>query len=150
MHLTHTVTMIALLLPALTIFASSPAKTEPSSRSTAASEVTGVGLTLAQDTEHDRILIAGVPKGTPAYKANIRPGDILFAVNGNSVNARSFADVAKQIRGPVGTVVTVTIGHGKERRDVKLTRVKITVPRGDGVCTKKENFQIPLGDDAPN
>ena len=61
--------------------------------------------------------------GTPADKAGIKAGDYITAVNGDSVLGLSVNDAVKQMRGPAGETVTLTIAREKaDPFDVKLVR----------------------------
>src|SRR2546430_4473887 len=45
--------------------------------------------------------------GTPAYKAGIRPGDVIVRIDNKSVEGRSTPEVADLLRGAKGTVVKI-------------------------------------------
>ena len=47
--------------------------------------------------------------GTPAYKAGIRPGDLLMEVNDKRVDDLNTTEVADMLKGPKGTKVQVTV-----------------------------------------
>jgi len=49
--------------------------------------------------------------GSPAYKAGIRPGDVILEVDGKSTEGLNTNQVADMLKGPKGTVVRVTIGR---------------------------------------
>lgn len=66
---------------------------------------------------------------TPAYKAGIQAGDLITRIEGESTEKLQIDEVVGKLRGPAGTVVTVTV----QRRagltfDVPLTRAIILVP----------------------
>ena len=75
------------------------------------------------------IIIAPIP-GTPAEKAGIKPGDIIIAVDGTSVQDMSADQVVLLIRGPSGTSVKVTVLHEGATQPVTLeiVRADINVP----------------------
>jgi carboxyl-terminal processing protease len=88
----------------------------------------GVGLTV---TEVNRGLrVATVIPHTPAQDAGIHPGDLIVAVDGQSIAGES-ADVSTaRIKGRPGTSVelrVVSAGGGKPR-DVHLERASVAVP----------------------
>ena len=60
-------------------------------------------------------------EGTPAYKAGIRPGDVILAVDGKSTENMDSAAVASMLKGPRGTHVTVTMAR---EGSVEATRVR--------------------------
>jgi carboxyl-terminal processing protease len=72
---------------------------------------------------------------TPAYRAGIQAGDLIIKVEGESTDGLILDEVVDKLRGPVGSVVTVTIQRGVPSPgaaslsfDVPLNRAKIQVP----------------------
>ena len=57
--------------------------------------------------------------GSPAYKAGLKPGDILVEINGKSTDGMDSAKVADLLKGPRGTPATVKIS--REGADGLLT-----------------------------
>src|SRR3990172_2034422 len=61
--------------------------------------------------------------GSPAEKAGIRPGDVVIAVDGTSVDGLTAAGARDIIRGPKGTTVTLTIARDDGAPfDLSITR----------------------------
>jgi carboxyl-terminal processing protease len=61
--------------------------------------------------------------GTPASRAGIKSADFLTAIDGKSIVGLPLNDAVKQMRGAVGTSLTVTVvREGVEPFDVSLTR----------------------------
>lgn len=72
----------------------------------------GVGMKVG--ARNNKTLVMEIFTGAPAYKAGIRPGDILTAVGDKSTEGLTTSDVADLLKGPRGTVVKVTVvrqGH---------------------------------------
>ena len=89
----------------------------------------GIGAELGTNAQNN-ILINSTLAGTPAEKAGLKAGDEVLDINGSSTAAMSIDDAVNVIRGPVGSVVTLTImrmGFTKPQ-DFKITRATITVP----------------------
>lgn len=94
-------------------------------RSTIAGHFQGIGAELGQK-DGNPVIVAPLD-GSPAEKAGLRPGDILVAVDGQSVAGMSLDQVVRMVRGPEGTDVKLTIireGQGS-RIEVVITRARI-------------------------
>src|SRR5438876_8465821 len=74
----------------------------------------GVGMTVA---ERNRKTIVIAPfTGSPAYKAGIRPGDVIMTVNDKSTDNLNTTEVADLLKGPRGTQVQILIAReGSEK-----------------------------------
>jgi carboxyl-terminal processing protease len=97
-------------------------------------EFGGVGIEIT--VRDNWITVVSPIDDTPAYRAGIRSGDRIVAVDGVGTQGMSLSDVVDKIRGPVGTVVTLTIQRPEmkdgqvvwgEPFDVKLVRAKVVV-----------------------
>jgi carboxyl-terminal processing protease len=81
------------------------------------------GLGIEITSEDGVIKVISPMDGTPADKAGIKAGDYITSVNGDSVLGLSVNDAVKQMRGPAGETVTLTIAREKtDPFDVKLVR----------------------------
>jgi membrane-associated protease RseP (regulator of RpoE activity) len=72
----------------------------------------GVGMHVAP--RDNKTVVVDIFAGAPAYKAGIRPGDIIAAVGDKPTEGLTTSDVAELLKGPRGTVVKVTVvrqGH---------------------------------------
>ena len=60
---------------------------------------------------------------TPASRAGLKSGDLLTAIDGEQIVGRSLNDAVKEMRGPAGTDITITVlREGEDPFDVTLTR----------------------------
>lgn len=89
----------------------------------------GIGAYIDTNVK-DRLRILRPMFGGPAWNAEIQGGDDITAVNGESTLGRPNEEIIKQIKGPPGTEVILTIYREgwAEPRDVKVIRAKIVVP----------------------
>ena len=73
-----------------------------------------------------RLVVIAPLAGTPAEAAGIQAGDIVLAVDGESVDGTTMNDQITEIRGEPGTDVTLTIQReGDEPFDLTITRAEI-------------------------
>jgi len=81
------------------------------------------GLGIEITSEDGVVKVISPMDGTPAARAGVQAGDYITAVNGESVLGMPVAEAVKQMRGPVGEIVTLTIAREKsDPFDVKLVR----------------------------
>ena len=89
-------------------------------------EYEGIGAWV--DTSGDYVEIISPMKGSPADEAGLKPNDLVIAINGEDMTGIPGDLVLKQILGPAGTDVTLTIQREEETFDVTITRQHIVVP----------------------
>lgn len=89
-------------------------------------KLTGIGIQIGLDKSQRLIVIAPI-EGTPAYKAGLMPSDEITEINGSSTKGISVEDAATQIKGPVGTQVTLTVLRGKDTFKRTITRAEIPI-----------------------
>jgi len=81
------------------------------------------GLGIEITSEDGVVKVISPMDGTPAFRAGIKAGDYITAVNNQSVLGLSVSDAVKQMRGKPGEAVTLTIARPKtDPFDVKLVR----------------------------
>ncbi len=98
-------------------------------REDAQGAVEGIGA-FVQPTEEGFFEIVRPIPGQPAEIAGLLPGDLVIAVDGESVEDVSFDEVIMMVRGPQGTEVTLTIAREGELEPLEftITRVRYEVP----------------------
>lgn len=90
-------------------------------------EYVGIGVYVANNTENNTILVAGVMKGSPALEAGMQAGDIIAKVDGVSYTGEQLSDATKVLKGQEGTTVKVTIIREEKEIELTVTRKKIIV-----------------------
>jgi carboxyl-terminal processing protease len=90
-------------------------------------EFEGVGLSVEEGRRGLRVLT--VFDGSPAKRAGISPGDVVTAVNGDSLRGSNVEEATTRIKGPAGTTVKLTVVTGKQKpRELELRRARVDVP----------------------
>jgi carboxyl-terminal processing protease len=87
----------------------------------------GVGMTI--QPQNNKIVVVAPFEGTPSYKAGIRPGDVILAVDGKSTDNMDSAAVATLLKGPRGTHVTVTLGREGSPKPLVFDLIRDEIPR---------------------
>lgn len=86
------------------------------------------GLGIQVGSEEGAVKIIAPMDGTPAARAHLQAGDYITAIDGQSIIGLSQTEAVKQMRGPVGTSIALTIVRSKQDPFVvKLTREVIAV-----------------------
>lgn len=92
----------------------------------------GVGMHIQMVFPSNKVVVVSPIEGSPAYKAGIKPGDIISGVDGKPTDGMDTTAVASMLKGPRGTKVSVTMtreGAGKLTFD--LVRDEIPQPSVD-------------------
>ncbi len=87
----------------------------------------GVGMQVAPLEGHTVVVAPFV--GSPAYKAGLRPSDVILKVNEKSCEGLTTAEVADLLKGPKGTVVKITIGRQGWKDPLEFTVTRDEIPR---------------------
>jgi carboxyl-terminal processing protease len=69
----------------------------------------GVGMTVIP--RGDRTVVMSPYEGTPAYKAGIRPGDVIIKIDNKPAQGLTTTEVADLLRGNRGTEVKITVSR---------------------------------------
>jgi carboxyl-terminal processing protease len=67
--------------------------------------------------------------GSPAYKAGIRPGDVILEVDDKSTEGMNTNEVADLLKGPKGTPVQVKIGRQGNTEPLVFNIIRDEIPR---------------------
>jgi carboxyl-terminal processing protease len=87
----------------------------------------GVGMTVQPRDNQTVVLYPFV--GSPAYKAGIRPGDIILQVNDKPCEGLTTTEVADMLKGPKGTTVHISLGREGWDKPILVTVVRDEIPR---------------------
>lgn len=100
---------------------------------TTSGEFGGVGMYISKDTAGEDateyILVQSPIEDTPAFRAGVRAGDLITAVDGESTIEMSTDEAVEAIRGPAGSTVTISILRGERSRiELEIERAIVEVP----------------------
>ena len=87
----------------------------------------GVGMTVGP--RNNKVIVIAPFVGTPAYRAGIRPGDIIAAIDGKPTDNMSTSDVADLLKGPRGTTVRITMLREGADHPLEFSVVRDEIPR---------------------
>ncbi|MBU3889974.1 S41 family peptidase [Methylosinus sp. KRF6] len=99
----------------------------------------GLGIEVTQ--EDGLVKVVTPIDDTPASKAGIMSGDLIFAIDDDNVQGLTLNQAVDKMRGQINTSVKLTILRGKDREkiEVKLTRAEIHIK---SVRSHKEDDDI--------
>ena len=72
-------------------------------------ELMGVGIQISVDEVTNEIVVVSPIEGSPAFRAGIKPKDIIKSIDGNPIEGFSIDRTVKLIRGKKGTKVELGI-----------------------------------------
>lgn len=89
---------------------------------TTSGEFYGIGIEIT--IENNQLTVVTPVEDTPAYKAGLKAGDSILAIDGKATLEMTLQEAVSKIRGAKGTEVTLTILHkeSKEPLDVRIKR----------------------------
>jgi len=87
----------------------------------------GVGMQVGP--RNNKVIVIAPFAGAPAYRAGIRPGDVIVAVDGKPTDNLTTSDVAEMLKGPKGTTVRVAIVREGNDKPIEFTIVRDEIPR---------------------
>ena len=87
-------------------------------------QYSGVGAVLSQDAETKIVTMIHIYKNSPAERAGLKDGDIVYKVEGEEIIGLTLEEVALRLRGPVDTDVEVTVYRGVPVEEVTVTATR--------------------------
>ena len=89
----------------------------------------GIGMLIGPQPRTGKPMVIHPFGGTPAYKAGIRPGDLLMEVNDKRVDDLNTTEVADMLKGPKGTKVQVTVRREGTAKPIMFNLIRDEIPR---------------------
>lgn len=90
-------------------------------------EFSGIGVVMSQDQKSGLVTMVQIYKESPAAKAGLKKGDILFQVDGKDVSGKKLDEIVTEIKGEKGTEVKLTVLRGEEREKVTTSVIRDTI-----------------------
>lgn len=90
-------------------------------------EYGGIGVVLTQNLDTGVTTASSVYEDSPAMKAGMKDGDIIYQVEGRDVSGMALEEISGSIKGEKGTTVEITVLRGEEREEVSLTITRDTI-----------------------
>lgn len=115
---------------------------------TTSGELSGVGLQIALDAQTGLLTVIAPIAGSPAEAAGLEPRDRIIAIDGVPTHDLTIEEAANRMRGPTGTVVTLTIERDRQEQEtVEITRDHITLNPviADLRSIDSKSGSIPIG-----
>jgi carboxyl-terminal processing protease len=93
-------------------------------------EYYGVGMTIAPDrVNQNQTEVLAPMVGTPAFRAGLKPGDVILKVDGKATDGLTTPEVADLLKGPKGTNVTITIHREGTTAPMDFTVMRDEIPK---------------------
>lgn len=91
-------------------------------------EYAGIGSVISK--KGDKVIIREPYKNSPATKAGLLPGDVILAIDGNSIKGKDIEDVSAMLKGQPGKEITIRVEREFESKPLekKAIREKIQLP----------------------
>ena len=90
-------------------------------------ELTGVGIQLSVDKSSNEVVVVSPIEGTPAFRAGVKPKDVITSIDSISTKGMSIEEVVRLIRGKKGTKVELGIRRNNKVILFPMVRDKIEI-----------------------
>lgn len=90
----------------------------------------GIGSLVSQDIKTGAITAIRVFNDSPAMKAGMKSGDIIYKVDDKEVTGQELDKIVAKMKGKAGTKVKITVYRASDKKyiDLSVTRGKVEVP----------------------
>ncbi len=87
----------------------------------------GVGMQVGP--RNNKVIVIAPFAGAPAYRAGIRPGDIIVSIDGKPTDNMTTSEVADKLKGPKGTTVHIGVLREGNDKPIEFSVVRDEIPR---------------------
>ncbi len=88
----------------------------------------GVGMYVG--SPEGRVIVMYPFRNSPAFRAGLRPGDQIVAVDDSNTERATVSQVSGMLKGPKGTPVSITVRRAGHAEPMHFSLVRDNVPRG--------------------
>lgn len=103
-------------------------------------EFSGVGIDTGM--EDGLVRVVSPIEDSPAYKAGLKTGDLVFEIDGKNVKGMTLSEAINKIRGPKGTTVKLSVLRKKTAAPLSFTIVRETI-KNPSIKFKLSNQDYP-------
>ena len=103
-------------------------------------EFGGLGIEIIMEN-HKLIIVAPI-EDTPAWRAGLKPGDVILEINGEPTDKMTLLQAVKKMRGKPGTKVTLTIWRKGVEKPFKVTITRAIIKIKSVKTKELENGDI--------
>ena len=86
----------------------------------------GIGVVVEYNHQNETIMVSEVLMNSPSEEVGLRVGDLVWAVDGRTVEELGYLNAIYYVRGEIGTPVTLTVLRDGEHLDFVIVRREIT------------------------
>lgn len=91
-------------------------------------EFGGIGIVVEVNQDTGRLTVLSPLVGTPAYKAGLKSGDIILAIDETDTTDMTLPEAVQLMRGEVGSKVRVRIQHAARPQPVDYDLARAAIP----------------------
>lgn len=93
-------------------------------------EYGGIGAYIMEPKGNGTVMVSEPREGTPSQRAGLRPGDVFYIINGDTVTGLHSAEISSRLKGQAGTNVAITVKRPYVEDSIlsfDITREKIEI-----------------------
>jgi carboxyl-terminal processing protease len=98
-------------------------------REETAGQFSGIGITIG--VRQGTVVVIAPIEGSPAFRAGVRAGDRIVAVDGQPLRGVSLNEAVKKMRGPRDTTVRITIERNERDPELDGQPIELTITRAE-------------------
>jgi len=100
----------------------------------------GIGITISE--ESGAIRVRAITPNTPASRAGLRENDTITHIEGEPIHGLQTRDVARKLRGPIGTAVNIEVSRAGATGPLRMALVRAFIMPATVTYTRQDNVAI--------